>query len=55
MQHVRELAELRHQVIPRVRKIAVLRANGIGDFIFALPALSALRATYPDAEIVLLG
>lgn len=55
MQHARELAELRRQVIPGVRKIAILRANGIGDFIFVLPALEALRATYPDAEIVLLG
>lgn len=36
-------------------KIAVLRANAIGDFIFTLPALQALRDTYPGAEIVLLG
>lgn len=36
-------------------RIAVLRANGIGDFVFALPALAALRASEPDAEIVLLG
>jgi ADP-heptose:LPS heptosyltransferase len=33
----------------------VLRANAIGDFIFALPALEALRAAYPQAEIVYLG
>ncbi|KAI5912332.1 glycosyltransferase family 9 protein [Azoarcus sp. PA01] len=39
----------------KVHKIAVLRANGIGDYIFCLPALEALRATFPDAEIVLLG
>ncbi len=38
-----------------VRKIAVLRANGIGDYVFALPALEALRARFPEAEIVLLG
>ena len=41
--------------VPEVRRVAVLRANGIGDFIVALPALEALRAAYPDAEIVLLG
>ncbi len=38
-----------------VRKIAVLRANYLGDFIFCLPALDALRSAYPDAEIVLLA
>ena len=38
-----------------VRKIAVLRANGIGDLIFTLPALNALRSAFPQAEIVLLG
>lgn len=36
-------------------RIAVLRANGLGDLVFALPALHALRAAEPDAEIVLLG
>jgi ADP-heptose:LPS heptosyltransferase len=41
--------------VPDVERIAVLRANAIGDFIFTLPALDALRAAYPDAEIVLLG
>jgi ADP-heptose:LPS heptosyltransferase len=38
-----------------VRKIAVLRPNAVGDFVFALPALHALKQRYPDAEIVLLG
>ncbi len=42
-------------ILPHVRKIAVLRANSLGDFIFVLPALDALRAAYPDAEIILLG
>lgn len=38
-----------------VQKIAVLRANALGDFLFVLPALHALRTTFPMAEIVLLG
>jgi len=41
--------------LPNVARIAVLRANGIGDLMFALPALDALRAAYPDAHITLLG
>ncbi|MFV2101909.1 glycosyltransferase family 9 protein [Micromonospora sp. LOL_024] len=41
--------------VPEVARVAVLRANALGDFIFVLPALEALRATYPQAEIVLLG
>lgn len=42
-------------VVPNVRKIAILRANALGDLIFALPALDALRAAYPQAERVLLA
>ncbi len=42
-------------LIANVRKIAVLRANGLGDLMFALPALQALHETYADAEIVYLG
>ncbi|MDG4790433.1 glycosyltransferase family 9 protein [Micromonospora sp. WMMD1102] len=42
-------------LVDGVERIAVLRANALGDFIFALPALDALRAGYPDAELVLLG
>lgn len=41
--------------VPEVHKIAVLRANALGDFIFTLPALEALRTAYPNAEIVLLA
>ncbi|UXY16306.1 glycosyltransferase family 9 protein [Chitiniphilus purpureus] len=38
-----------------VRHIVVLRPCAVGDFVFALPALAALRATYPQAHITLLG
>jgi ADP-heptose:LPS heptosyltransferase len=40
---------------PGVERIAVLRANALGDLVFALPALDALRTAYPQAEITLLG
>lgn len=39
----------------RVRRIAVLRAGGLGDLLFAVPAMRALAAAYPDAEVTLLG
>ncbi|QZY53554.1 glycosyltransferase family 9 protein [Leucobacter tenebrionis] len=38
-----------------VRRIAVLRAGGLGDLLFTLPAIRALSAAYPDAEVTLLG
>jgi ADP-heptose:LPS heptosyltransferase len=51
-----------HDVSPRApglpaspRRIVVLRANNIGDFIVATPALRALRARYPHAEITVIG
>jgi len=42
-------------LVENVRKIAVLRAGGLGDLVFTLPALWALREAYPEAEITLLG
>jgi ADP-heptose:LPS heptosyltransferase len=41
--------------LPGVRKIAVLRANALGDYLFAVPALESLCDAYPGSEIVLLG
>jgi ADP-heptose:LPS heptosyltransferase len=41
--------------VPGVERIAVLRANALGDLLFSVPALEALRAAYPRAELVLLG
>ncbi|PPF87833.1 glycosyltransferase family 9 protein [Subtercola sp. Z020] len=38
-----------------VERIAVLRGGGLGDLLFALPALDALANAYPAASITLLG
>lgn len=42
-------------VVHNVKKIVLLRANGLGDLIVTLPAIKAIRKTYPDAELVLLA
>lgn len=42
-------------IIDNVKKIAILRANALGDFIVTIPAILAIRAAYPHAELVLLG
>jgi ADP-heptose:LPS heptosyltransferase len=41
--------------VPGAERIAVLRSNLLGDLVMTLPALTALRAAYPDAEITYLG
>jgi ADP-heptose:LPS heptosyltransferase len=43
------------ELVEGVRKLAVLRANAIGDYLVSLPAIEALRRAYPGAELVLLG
>ncbi|HEY8400125.1 MAG TPA: glycosyltransferase family 9 protein [Cytophagaceae bacterium] len=44
-------------ILPRtdIKKIGIVRANGLGDFVFALPAIKALRETFVHAEIVYIG
>jgi hypothetical protein len=40
---------------PDVRRIAVVRGGGLGDLLFAIPAIESLAAAYPSASIVLFG
>src|SRR5260370_7092899 len=38
-----------------MNRILVIRGGAIGDFILTLPALKALRETYPNAHVEILG
>lgn len=38
-----------------VSRVAVLRANALGDYIFCIPALEAIKRAWPEAELVYLG
>lgn len=38
-----------------VSRIVVLRGGGLGDLIFAIPAMAALKAAYPASRVTLLG
>ncbi|HEY1158347.1 MAG TPA: glycosyltransferase family 9 protein, partial [Arthrobacter sp.] len=38
-----------------VSSIVVLRGGGLGDLIFAIPAMAALKAAYPGTSLTLLG
>lgn len=48
-------ASLTGAPLDRVRRIAVLRCNSIGDYLMATPALAALRTRFPQARLTLLG
>jgi ADP-heptose:LPS heptosyltransferase len=39
----------------RSQRPAVLRANALGDLVLTLPALQALRETFPAAELTLVS
>jgi ADP-heptose:LPS heptosyltransferase len=52
--HVIEVGRTRER-FDGVRRIAVLRGGGLGDLLFAMPAIEALAAAYPAAEVTLLG
>ncbi len=39
---------------PQFRRILVIRLSALGDFIMALPAMAAIRANHPAADITLL-
>jgi ADP-heptose:LPS heptosyltransferase len=41
--------------LDNVRKIAALVPFAVGDFVFTLPALHALRNAYPDAGLAVIG
>lgn len=38
-----------------VSRIAVLRGGGLGDLMYAIPAVTALKAAYPESTVTLLG
>lgn len=46
---------MRSPALAQVESIAVLRANGMGDYLMSEPALTALRTAAPQAAITLLG
>ena len=49
------LANQPQSILSGVQRIVVLRPNAVGDFVFCLPALHALRTAYPDAELIFIG
>ena len=40
--------------VEKIRKILIRGPNWVGDSVLAIPAMKAVRARFPDAEITLL-
>jgi ADP-heptose:LPS heptosyltransferase len=55
MQPGTAMTEPSRLLLSGVKKIVVLRPNAVGDFIFSLPALHALKNAYPEAKITYIG
>ena len=41
--------------LPNIRKILIIRNDGIGDLLNSTPAIALLRQNYPDAEVTVLA
>jgi ADP-heptose:LPS heptosyltransferase len=49
------IAQRTSELFTDVHEIAVVRGGGLGDVLFAVPAIEALAAAYPEAHITVLG
>ena len=43
------------KTLPDIKKMLIIRADGIGDMLNATPAIALLRQNYPSAEITVLA
>jgi ADP-heptose:LPS heptosyltransferase len=44
----------RHDKLPQVKRILIIQLGDIGDVVWSLPALQAIRETFPGAEVAVL-
>lgn len=43
------------EILPNIKKILIIRVDGIGDLLNSTPAIALLRQNYPSAEITVLA